>query len=511
MNWSEIKKQIQNDLGFNAEIIQSAWEVMDYGKLKDLRDALKLRYQTHDFNDFQVVRNRLAKESENYFKTLFELIGVKVQGELAVCLKQFFNEFFKGKVTTDLFFNDKDSKSPKEFPSFFRTELSGYGESFKTLYDLRNACTHEGGMNPEIIYPNSIRKSLTDNTLYAADIKHCLRAYFYFTARYKTKLLPELRKIKNQDFSEYLKKLKSKLRPSFDYIELRCTDSRKMENKNIKEAYFWRKDYNRLLLTGEAGTGKTTTLKNWVFQETTKIPVFVALGAIKWEEEKPIRKAIEQQLQIDDINDLLENGDLALYLDALDEFPKDHFEIIKSEIDTLINDTDCDIILSTRRDESRLFPKLHSIQLQTLNEDQQKTYINKIITDKTLQTKVLNDIKQYELPENNIFWFAIVIQITKELGSLPEDVPEIIKIYLERLLAREATKHNKKFSDYQYNFKLAMKLLSQFEFNKHKKEGLDLGFDYMLDWAIEMGLLEKQSTGTKFRNDIYLNHIAFEW
>jgi len=341
MNWHlvkpKMKEEFKNVFGKHIDsILELFYDVISYeNPIKEIREALELRYETEKVSDLMKIRDLLASKIETFFKRVFEYCEIRSEGEMSACFHQFFNDFFEDKFRNrPKFMNDKNSKSPKELPSYFKSDLEGFGESLKTIYDLRNAYTHEGKIESKISYPNS-EISLTDETLFIAQIKHCLKAYLFIVSKYHKKLsegLATYRKRNNTDFEPYLEKVYNLLtkEEKEHYIELRVAFGKRNQNEDMIHAI--RKQNNRLFILGGAGTGKTMTLKYLAAQEAShkefsKIPVYIELGQVF--HNQSIKSFISEKLADFSAESLLETGSLSLYIDALDEFPLKDIEHIK--------------------------------------------------------------------------------------------------------------------------------------------------------------------------------------
>jgi len=99
-----------------------------------------------------------------------------------------------------------------------------------------------------------------------------------------------------------------------------------------------------------------------------------------------------------------------------------------------------------------------------------------------------------------------LVTVIKETQKLVPSI-EIVEQFIEMIMDRERQKPNKNFASYEVNFRHALKVLAEFERLKDEHENMDLGLDYLLIWALEMGLLTKRSIGLQFRSEHYQIHF----
>lgn len=346
---------------------------------------------------------------------------------------------------------------------------------------------------------------------YYADLQDILFAYIYAVYLKYDSLY---RKV-HPSFTNYFANLKKELEKDADlqnHIELFA----RLDQKE-KEITTLRKENNYLALTGEAGTGKTTTLKYLALQEAkkdnfSKIPIFLELGKIaNFASESPIYNELEKKLKESfnlNLKDLFKHKQLVLFLDALDEFPEAHWEILKAEIENLIRKQNCDLIISTRPREYQ-FNVLKYAVLLPLSKKQEEMYINNRITDSSKQKELLDALQRYKLPEQNIHWFVNIVEMAMQNKPLPQNTIEIVDQYLEMLFEREKQKPNKNFDVYRLFLVDSVEKMADFEALKEiEKPPIDYGIDHFLDWAKGLGILDKNSTGFKFRSQKFKEHFT---
>ena len=93
---TEIKANLQTEPNFNAnEAVDLFLKIVsDSPNLSEFKNALIFNPDDYAGRDFKTARTVLGgKLFENYIKTIFEILSFEINGELKVCLVEFFKRF----------------------------------------------------------------------------------------------------------------------------------------------------------------------------------------------------------------------------------------------------------------------------------------------------------------------------------------------------------------------------------------------------------------------------------
>ena len=224
-----------------------------------------------------------------------------------------------------------------------------FSEHLYRTYKLRNIESHQ--------CEEWTKRELGEN------IESVLVIYLFATWKSAAQLSPILNTISNEkehDFKPYLESVKESFKSRisrFVHIksqeDLKLSDGYVIENRgdsNEENDRIERKGTvdslrkgkiheKRMLIWGDAGMGKSTTLEYLAYQDAenrlrsqqAKIPVYIPLGLLT-DKNISIEQAIFNKLGIDNHSGkkLLKEGKINLFLDAINEIPKDDNYQLKS-------------------------------------------------------------------------------------------------------------------------------------------------------------------------------------
>lgn len=297
----------------------------------------------------------------------------------------------------------------------------------------------------------------------------------------------------------------------------------------------------RMLLWGEAGLGKSTTLKYLTYLDAKAyknkssdiIPVYIPLGMMI-DKEESLEAYIFRKIKVSfvDGKELLESGKLSLFLDGINEIPEDkNTEILTRrirEIQNFIDNYKKTLIIITNRPEK--YNRLNNIpvfRLQRMDYNRIVDFVNKNTDSEDIKNIILAKI------ENNSRLLKAIsiplmtsrfIEIVEKFHKVPESEGEIIKDFLETIYKREMIeKKDYKFDEDKINILLAG--LASYGFSKNntnsglsrtealncfkeclKNSYIDYDIAYALDILIKLGILSCDIQG----NVIVFSHQSYQ-
>lgn len=207
----------------------------------------------------------------------------------------------------------------------------------------------------------------------------------------------------------------------------------------------------RMLIWGNAGLGKSTTLqyltyidaKSYKAKQSDVIPVYVPLGMLI-DIEETIENYIFNKLQINysDGKDLLDSGKLNIFLDGINEIPEGHntekrIREIQYLIDTYKNSL---FILTNRPEKFNLLQNIPVFRLQNMDYDRVVDFVTKNSVSSVVSSLIIEKIENNHRLLRSIsipLMTTRLIEIVSEFGKVPESEGEIIKDFLETLYKRE--------------------------------------------------------------------------
>jgi hypothetical protein len=304
---------------------------------------------------------------------------------------------------------------------------------------------------------------------------------------------------------------------------------------------------NRMILWGEAGMGKTTTLEYLTYRDAVdykrnnenSIPVLLPLGFLT-EIEIPLRQYIFGKLKVDaKIGEvLIEKGRINLFLDGLNEIPFDEKNQLRTyrqkEIEGFINgNKKLFIVISNRPHEVNIYPNVPVFIIQKMNDKQIDDFINKYTEGQKdlgllLKEKIGLDERLKEIVRTPLM-LSRLIEILKTDGVIPENEGKIIERFIRSIYKREKIeKKDANFNEdaihrllaylasYCIEYKHTNSGLTQNEvysaFQKCKKEyGFTIDISYAVDILVQLNILEVREKLYSFSHQSYLDYFFAEY
>lgn len=298
---------------------------------------------------------------------------------------------------------------------------------------------------------------------------------------------------------------------------------------------------NRMFIWGDAGLGKSTTLEylayidaeNHLEHNSTKVPVYLSLGLLT-DKSISIKQIIFKKIGVDSITGekMLEEGNINLFLDAVNEIPKDENYQLRTirlkEIKSLINDyPNTFIIITDRPQEANTFKGIPVFHLLKMDRNQIREFLIKNSDDMNLANLIFSEVEKDERLEKIIktpLMLSRLIEIVKLEKSIPKSEGEIIDHFITCLYRRE---QEEKMDAYFDSNKIHLLLrylgyeslenketnsgMTQDEvlnyFIKRKKEyGFDIDILYVLEKSTQLGILEKRDGLYTFVHQAYQDY-----
>ncbi len=538
-----------------ATCVELFWEILHYPCEQKELQGIKTRFPKAIKTIFGSNSNHsdIINSSSTFFKVepLFKLI-------LFIVNRNTFNDINRNKEglasvlrAMDLIEKDINLSKP---PIYYRNTGNNLEQIVKT-YELRNTESH----NCE----KWGRRELYNN------IASVLVAIFYCINKNKKLLLQKIKEIQigEVDVSSYMDELifyfKNKMkkfimlngeenlrvmdRYVMENIECNEEDSEEEVEKVVAQARRGTIDElrsalvpeKRMIIWGEAGTGKSTVLEYLAYIDAQKrkrvnserIPVLVPLGLLISKEDT-LKNYIAKKLNVDErvLNNILRNGQVNLFLDGINEIPNDHFTKLRSirlrEIKLFLDEyKKCFVIITNRPNEVKDFNDIPIFNLLKLTNEQMDVFLQKnaekpdtikIITDSINENKRLNAIVRTPL------MFSRLIDIVDATGKIPNSEGAIIGAFLDTILKRERFEK----LEYEFDVKRARYLLRAIAYNGLEDSSTNAGISeekilsymqkcmetymfkvdtfYMLEMFVQLGILLK-------REELYLfTHQAYQ-
>lgn len=303
----------------------------------------------------------------------------------------------------------------------------------------------------------------------------------------------------------------------------------------------------RMIIWGEAGMGKSTTLEYLAYKDAIKhksdknsnIPVYIQLGLLT-DSLVSLKNFIGQKLAIEKayLEQILDRGKLNIFLDGLNEIPKDNNNQLRTlrlrEIDELIKKhKKTFFIISNRPQTVNFFSDVPVFVLEKMSDRQVSEFISKYSDgNKVVESKISERISIDERLKKIIrtpLMLSRLIEIVKADGAIPENEGKIIDRFLKSLYKREIIeKKDANFNELYIHKMLSFlgyysleekdtnagmrenEILNQFV--KCKKEyGFDIDVGYVLDISLQLNIIEKRENMYAFAHQSYQDYYSMEY
>ncbi len=241
------------------------------------------------------------------------------------------------------------------------------------------------------------------------------------------------------------------------------------------------KEISPIVILGEPGSGKTTTLSYYVMycHKPAELAVLISLGKRSkykdlwgykslWE---MIREATK--LSPEELRKLIETKRLRLVLDALNEYPDVFRKGLVGEIrSTLQEHPDLRIAVSARTDEDLRCLRLPTFTVQPMNAKQQLNYLTFYLKDEEKAQSLLNRLLARpggtEIASNPLLLW-MVYDVFNETGELQEGRAALYRRWIKLWYEREEKKSKNAKDPLPWDLEQACRIFSALAFQSRSK------------------------------------------
>ena len=238
---------------------------------------------------------------------------------------------------------------------------------------------------------------------------------------------------------------------------------------------------NSLIITGIAGTGKSTLMK-YLFLDSIKneigIPIFIEIRNVKndiFSDLFEILKKSNFPQDVDLFKKTLKSGKFIIFLDGIDEVSPEIRDKINSEILDMRESFSKNVYIVTSRPYDNFISWSHftELKLSPLTKEKAKLLMKKINYENSIKDKFLSDFdiifRNHESFATNPLLLTLMLMTYVEYSAIPTKVSLLYEQIFEMLYSRhDATKFGYSRKHYsnlsQYEFK---KVISCFSLNSY--------------------------------------------
>ena len=344
---------------------------------------------------------------------------------------------------------------------------SNYQAKYKIAYELRNLTSHQASEYPRDVFYNNIEACIiTVLIAIYKNYKELSKINYYAASIEATKYMNEIidsfklktKKYINLDGSEDIRRINTQVLEEIETIddinEDEVKEPRTGEIDNLRKRDIPEK---KMLLLAEAGMGKTTTIEYLAYIDakerlddfSAKIPVLLYLNLLidpKLTIIDYIAKKME--ISIEDVKNLLEHGEINLFLDGLNEIPNitELRNARLTEINFLVKYyKNTFIIISTRPQTSNLIHNIPKFNLLSMDNTKQNLFIERNCFNSATKNLILEAItnnKKIKRVVSTPLFLSIFIKVVDVTKQIPTSEGNLIKVFINSLLEREINEKN---------------------------------------------------------------------
>ncbi|MDC5514101.1 hypothetical protein OHX06_12030 [Acinetobacter baumannii] len=208
-----------------------------------------------------------------------------------------------------------------------------------------------------------------------------------------------------------------------------------------------------ILIEATVGQGKSILMRYLALQEAAKnsrIPIFIELKNIS--KDKNLFFLIREKITAwtnnitdEQINFILQSGNVSLFLDAFDEISKDYVIDTLSSIENLANNyTKLKLVVSSRPEHEIKFSNFfESVQVNPYDHEDQKNLINILVEDKDTQVTLINSIENSTPEIQRLLTTPLMIGLYIKKFNADFSPPENITSFYKNIFEVVATTHDR--------------------------------------------------------------------
>ena len=465
--------------------------------------------------------------------TMYDTLLLQKKGLAAII-----NELHLNDLRID--YNDESAQSQRTY--------TDYNYHLYRVYNLRNIQSHD--------------MEMWSASQLAQNIESIFIFYICVIEKNLNNIENQIELSKKHDYSEYMYNLKAEFEKrakrfvhietiedytvfegyAIEHIDLSDENEKNERTGAIDDIRKKALPEKRMMIWGDAGMGKTTTLQYLSYLDadeyikgiSSKIPVYVPLGLLIDKRER-IEEYIIKKIGAEYIEgrELLERGEVNLFLDAVNEVPIDDSKAMQTqrrkEIQCLLDSyPNMQIIISNRPERYNYFKNIPVFRLQKMDKSKIEEFMNKNVKDVGVKEIILGGIaSNYRLQQliGIPLMATRLVEIVMELKEFPQSEGSIIDRFIKSLYKREIVeKKDAIFDEQKINYLLYD--LAEYSLDKyHTNSGIskpeviqcfancmsNLCFTYdsfyVINKLVELGILECEKEVVVFAHQAYQDYF----
>lgn len=329
-------------------------------------------------------------------------------------------------------------------------------------------------------------------------------------------------------YIEELNKINKTSLENIAFVERRVRDIENRRDINIKDILY---DKNHYIILSEPGGGKTSAIKSLCHNVTNnshnKIPIILNLRGYELNFDNIIDGILKillpynEKLEIDEVNELINRGNLIIFLDGLDEIKQSSYIKCISEINNLLTYSSKSKYIITCR-SNRYNKEFESIskelELKELNEQEIRQYLfrdSKNIYMEKLDSRVLKIIKNPLLM--NIFYRIIKTNSSYKPKSRVDLYNEFLQTLIYKWNKKEGKSTISRFMKIELQNIFTQIAYKTFQMNDFEEEFLyDLIYglckdkskvEEVFEYILNIGILESVNEIVWFKHKTYKEYF----